>query len=334
MFSEKYFHELSVILLQATSQSKSILDFLEKSIEEHSLIWLISSTTVAAFTASLFKLFFEEIFPSRFRGRSLIIATKRQYSIPTLLAAAELRNRLGNMIRHIVDIENDGWLATENKERYYYVSTLYLVGKFFGWVQILRSTVVYLDMASVSETRKFENYIDLIEKAFSKPDFLPSFPVKVLEEEHHWCYSHELTAIGEMMIRPKAGSKDFQVIGYSTFSRLLLKKLENQSNGFESLLSLLPNFSVNLEQESNEFKEWFLPLQNIFLNLEKEQDSFRRVVAIHYILNAFINYLDPKFIRAKLKIDFVEHYLNTADQQKLRQYLVAVNKKSKVSRTR
>lgn len=311
MFLAKFLYELNFLLLQSAPQPNNVIDFLEKSIEEHSLIWLISSTTVAAFIASLFKLLFEEIFPSKFRGRALVIATKRQYSTPILLAAVELRNRLGNMIRYIVDIENDGWLATENKERYYYLSTVYLVGKFFGWVQILRSTVVYLDMASVSETRKFENYIYLIEKAFSKPDFLPSLPVKVPENEHHWCYSHELTAIGEMMVQPKAESKDFQVIGYSTFSRLLLKKTANQNN---------------------DFKEWFLPLQNIFLNLDKECNSFRRVIAIIYILNAFINYLDPKSIRAKPKIDFVENYLDTVDQQKLQQYLVAVNKKRKVSK--
>ena len=330
MLSVIFFHELNTVLLQTTSQPKSILDFLEKSIEEHSLIWLISSATAGAFTASFFKLFFEEIFPSRFRKRSLIIATKRQYSIPLLLAAAELRNRLGNMITHIKQIEKDGWLAAKNKNRYYYVSTLYLVGKFFGWVQVLRSTVVYLDMASVRETRRFENYIDLIEKSFSKPTFLPCLLLRS-EKNRHWCYSHELTAMGEVMVHSQAENNNFQVIGYSKFKQLLLSKPTMQNSELENILFVSPNSSINLAEKNNEFKSWFSPLQHLFLELSENQESFLRIVAIHCVLNDFVNYLDPKYIRAKPKPYFIKKYLDHDAQDELQRYLLAVDKKSKSS---
>jgi hypothetical protein len=156
------------------------------------------------------------------------------------------------------------------------------VGQFFGWYQILRNTVVYLDFTTTKETRKFEYFLNLIEEGFSDPSLLAKMPDTGHPEEttDRWIYSFWLQAIGEMMVL--RGGDEPRTIDYATFSS---------------------RFS---EPESEEFKGWFDVLGRLFLDLKPNEKRFRRIVATHAILTAFINYLDPKHSRTQNRPSYWE----------------------------
>jgi hypothetical protein len=149
------------------SGSSSLTDWLNYSFQSNSIAWFLISSFLGGIAGASFKFIFETILPSRLKDKKEIVAVARKYSVPILISAEALRNRFDNIIRLHETIETNKWLSYKENPGYYYLSTLFLVGRFFGWVEILRSTVVYLDLSSVRETRTFEKFLSAIESAFS-----------------------------------------------------------------------------------------------------------------------------------------------------------------------
>lgn len=268
--------QLHSAMFLAQSNSPVQENWLNRSFEEHSILWLLATSTIGGLIGAFGKLTFEVIVPNRLQERRELINLTRKHSTPILLAAEALRNRLANMIRLIELVESGNWLSYEEKPTYYYISTIYLVGRFFGWLEILRSTVVYLDKFSIKETRRFEKFLEVIEICFSDPAILPTITdiEHCNEANRDWCFSYELCAIGELMIYHDEYSGRWKIIGFSQFNSRLF------------------------DSENIEFKKWFDSLSYIFRDLEKGEFRFKRIIVAHAILNCFIDYMDPKHIRA------------------------------------
>ncbi len=183
---------------------------------------------------------------------------------------------------------------------YYYVSTVYLLGRFFGWIEILRSTVVYLDLASVQETRRFEKYLEAIESCFSDPQIIPGITdIETRTElDRDWCYSYELSAIGEMIIVRDSHDNNLKTMGFAGFKKLFL------------------------DSQSPEFREYFDCLSLLFEDLKETEARFRRIIVAHAMLNAFIDYMDSNHIRTDKQPNHL-NLLNTDEkasiQEKIRQ---------------
>jgi hypothetical protein len=275
------------------STSSKSAGWLERSFEERSITWILISSVIGGLVGASAKLIFEVILPDRLKERREIISLTRKYATPILLAAEALRNRLFNMIKFIKLVEKNQWLLcniqpNSSQPTYYYISTVFLLGRFFGWVEILRSTVVYLDLASVQETRRFERYIEAIESCFSNPQILPGITDIELRTDldRDWCYSYELSAIGEVMMVRDSHDNNLKTIGFSGFKKLFL------------------NF------QDSEFREYFDCLSLLFENLKENEIKFKRIIVTHAILNAFIDYMDSNHIRT----DKQENYLNLLKQ--------------------
>jgi hypothetical protein len=247
-------------------------DWLTKSFQEHSILWLLVSSILGGIIGASLRFLFDVLLPQHLKDRRDIIAAKRKYATPILLAADDLRKRYANIIQHIGLIEREGWLSPENLDKYYYWSTLYTVAQFIGWRQILRHTVVYLDFTTTSETRRFENFLVAIQRGFTKPDLLQndvaSDPTR---SEDKWVYTFWLQAIGDSMII-RDGS-DYRVKEYAAFC---------------SDVSQLDQHCL---------KEWIDALGILFINLKATDPRFRRIVATHCVLNAFIDQVDPHHLR-------------------------------------
>ena len=130
-------------------------DWLQKAFEENSILWLLISSLLGGVIGASIRLVFDVILPQSLQQRREVLAVERKYRVPILFASEELRNRLGNIIRHIKSVEGEDWLQ-HSPPGYYYVSTLFVVAQFFGWFQILRRKVTYLDFATTQETRHLE----------------------------------------------------------------------------------------------------------------------------------------------------------------------------------
>ena len=266
-------------------------NFLKESFEEHSLAWLFISSVLGGIVGASFKFLFEVILPYDFQKRREAIVIKRKYSTPLLLAAEALRNRLENMIKFIDRIEAEGWLSRDELSNpYYLLSTLYVVGILFGWVEILRRTVVYLDMANVKETKKFELFLEAIEAGFSAPGLLGELDARVSGDR--WVYSYVLQAIAEkLIIKPSENANDYRTVGFGSFQQLL-------DNSQDQAL-----------------QQWLESLKQMFRDLKKADVRFKRIVAIHAILCAFIDDNDPQHIRTEAKKAYWDYL--TAQEQKI-----------------
>ncbi len=149
-----------------------------------------------------------------------------------------------------------------------------MVGQFFGWLQILRRTVVYLGFTTMRETRKYERFLAAIETGFSDPGLFgaaqTSYPT---ETKDQWVFTYLLQTIGTSMIVRE--NDDYRTLDFASFQK---------------------QFSGN---ENADIRHWFLPLIRLFEGLTADDPRFHRIVAIHAILNAFIEHVDPKHLRAE-----------------------------------
>lgn len=248
-----------------------MLDWLTKSFQDHSIIWLLVSSILGGIIGASIKFLFDVFLPQHLKDRRDIIAAKRKYATPILLAADDLRKRFSNIIQYINLIEKDGWLSSENPDKYYYNSTLYTVARFIGWRQILRHTIVYLDFTTTAETRRFENFLVAIQRGLTKPNLLhdrvASDPSR---SEDKWIYHFLLQAIGDSMII-RDGS-EYRVKEYAAFCN-------------------------SLPQVNQECLEEINALGKLFINLKLNDPRFKRIVATHCILNAFVEQVDPHHLR-------------------------------------
>lgn len=89
-------------------------------------------------------------------------------------------------------------------DSYYLPSSLFLVGQFFGWVEILRRDMLYSDIAGVGEAK--QKIQDLFSQTSGK------------YHDYRYIYRVEQRAIGEIMIQ-SGGVGDVTpstTIGYAT----------------------------------------------------------------------------------------------------------------------
>lgn len=248
--------------------------WLTRSFQEHSILWLLLSSIVGGVIGATVKFLFESLLPQRLTQKREIIAVKRKYSTPILLAADELRDRMQNMIAFIELIEKQNWLPSYDLTGYYYLSTLFTVARFIGWQRILRREVVYLDFTTTRETKTFEDFMTAIRRGFTDPALLGERHVSAPEEtDDKWVYSFWFQGIGDSMIL-REGTNSF-TMNYATFIQLL----RGAKHG--------------------DLKDWLKELGHMFTDLKATDIRFRRVVAVHSIVNAFINYADPKHLRTE-----------------------------------
>lgn len=274
-------------------------DWLTKSFQEFSILWLLLSSILGGIIGASFKFIFESLLPDRLKQKSEILAVKRKYSTPILLAAEELRRRLENMITLIDQIEAEDWLPSSQPFGYYYLSSIYTVARFIAWQQILRREVVYLDFTTTQETRVFELFMRAIRRAFSDPALLNESHDSAPEEsDDKWIYTFWFQGIGDWMIVEKEGK--CSAMNYGTF----VKKLK--------------------EHGDSERKQWLNSLGNLFTDLKSTDKKFRRIVAMHALINAFVNYTDPKHLRTEEQ-QYHWNLLKPEEAERIRKIILAIS---------
>ena len=267
-----------------------MVDWFQQSFQENTLLWLLLSSVVGGVVGASVRFLFDVMLPQRLHQRREVLAAKRKYATPLLLAADELRRRLGNMIKYIKQIEAENWLPADLPSRYYFLSTLYVVGQFFGWRQILRRTVVYLDFASVKESRQFEKFLRAVDDSFTSPGLFDRSATGAPDRSaDRWVVSFGLQAIGDLMILRE--EQEMRTLEYVTFDQRF-----NQP-------------------DNAEFRKWFVPLERMFAGLRAKDDPrFQRIVAAYSFLDAFVNFNDPHHLRTKQR----PNYLDQLDEAEAR----------------
>lgn len=123
---------------------------------------------------------------------------------PLIRAVYDLQSRLYNIIaRRLLTVY---WVNGTKDERDYVVNnTLFLIAQFFGWNEIIRREVQFLDLGDQAQTRRLSELQDDIVHLCLSDKYGRDFRV----------FAGDQRAIGERMIRKS--SRGLECLGYADF---------------------------------------------------------------------------------------------------------------------
>jgi hypothetical protein len=137
------------------------------------------------------------------RDAATILAKYRE---PLILAAYDLQSRLYNILRQ--DFLGKYYAIDRDGSRQYAVDhTLYLIGQYFAWTEILRREVQFLRFQEEASTRRVSMILHDVRETFAsdRPELGQPFMI----------WRGEQNALGERMIVVEDGER--LCIGYATF---------------------------------------------------------------------------------------------------------------------
>jgi len=197
-----------------------------------------------------------------------------RYREPLLRAAFDLQSRIYNIIeqRFMVRYGVDGRV---HEQRYARDNTVFLFAEYFGWVEILRRDVQFLDLGDVERNHLLVQRLEGIGDTFaaSDPDIVdPSF--RILRGQQR--------ALGELMIPSRAdvdtGSRRY-CVGYAAFRGHL--------------------------DDDPAFADWFRPLcEDVSALVDEETRGFPRLIRLQHALLDLIEFLDDpprRFLRERCR---------------------------------
>ncbi len=179
----------------------------------------------------------------------------RKYRDPLVRAAFDLQSRLYNIVTH--DFLGTYYVhGTEAERHYARENTLYVIGEFFGWVEILRREIQFLDLNDIARNRALATQLDLISQTFLSFRDDPTLRV----------FRGEQRAIGESMTST-LGSGGRECIGFAAFTT---------------------------KRDDPAFSRWFAKLGDDVDRMATEPGQhIERARDIQWVLIDLIDFLDP-----------------------------------------
>jgi len=137
----------------------------------------------------------------------------RRYREPLLLAAFDLQTRIGNIVQNDFAARHMG-SADPEEHHYARTSTLYRIGEYFGWIEILRRGLQFLNLGKDRRTHELVERLDQVSRTFADTQRYPASAFRLFRDEQR--------ALGEVMLEPIDGElRRYQCIGYATFAARL-----------------------------------------------------------------------------------------------------------------
>lgn len=195
----------------------------------------------------------------------------RRYREPLLLAAFHLQARIYNIVESGFVARHMSSADPEERD-YARTSTLYRVGDYFGWIEILRRDLQFLDLGEKQRNSELVERLDAVSHTFSNTEWFPAGVFRLFRDEQR--------ALGEIMLEAVSGEpRRYQCIGYATFVERL--------------------------KANSEFARWFSRLSTEVDRLvSPAAGQLDRLIAVQLALINLITFLDPdvrRFPRAHIK---------------------------------
>lgn len=184
-----------------------------------------------------------------------------RYRDPLLGAAFDLQSRLYNIVR--LDFLEDYFGSSEPGARdYARDSTLWLIGQYLGWTEILRREVQFLDLGEASANRRLQARLQRITQAFATDDeaLTPVFRL----------FRGEQRAIGELMIAAADPQGRVTCVGYADFT---------------------------VRVRSDPLRPWFVRLEQDLERIAAMPYDCPRLVHLQRALVDLVDLLDPERVR-------------------------------------
>jgi hypothetical protein len=244
-------------------------NFLLRSIQEHTVLWILVSAGLGGIIGALIKFLFETVAALHYEQKITARKMLRKYRYPLLRAADSLDRRLDNMITFI----EKKWYE-DPQDDYYRSSTLFLFGSYLGWCKTLEDAAYLEFETSDRRAREFSIRFYRVFKALTGFWYFSDLEEGAIGDiEEATVPRLALTAIGELMLQSSTEGNDQlpRLLGFVEFSKRL--------------------------RESSEFQQWFGYLEKGILidhNPSKSSTRWNRLLVVASILRAFVTFLDPK----------------------------------------
>jgi hypothetical protein len=193
-------------------------------------------------------------------------ALMSKYRDPLLRSAIDLQSRLYNI--HQQGFLKRFYQRSPAAQSYAIYNTLYVLAEYFGWVEVMRREVQFLDLGDLELNRRLSELLVNINQAFGAHYNLG---------DTFQLFNGEQRAIGEIMTVPRSNSEviGYDCIGYATF----VKNMDDPA-----------------------FASWFVKLRDdIDMMANAPKVDADRLVFIHSQLIDLIDFLDPHCVRVPPK---------------------------------
>lgn len=142
---------------------------------------------------------------ARTRGAQLAELV-RSYEQPLLNSAYDLQSRLFNLHR--------GFRGRRDEGDYFRSNTLYVIAEYFGWLEIVRREMQFLDLGKDGDSARLKAALDRVQDTFAETSRRYT--------DHLYIYRGQQRAIGELMIveldDPVRPGRRSICMGYATFA--------------------------------------------------------------------------------------------------------------------
>jgi hypothetical protein len=191
--------------------------------------------SIVTVVGSLIALYLKEVLAvrsfERWKSRQTLLGVYRRYQLPIFLAAEELAGRLYGLARHDNDreirkIEIDilkkdisrapHAMVSEHYFQYRFVSNVYRLCCFLGWIELYRRDIGTLDVDSLDRNHLLESCLGNVRSALAD-GWINQHP-----DNKDWrdclIFREELRAIGHRMVRD---GENLAVMDFGTFFEVL-----------------------------------------------------------------------------------------------------------------
>lgn len=187
-----------------------------------------------------------------------------RYRDPLLRSIIDLQGRIYSIVK--LDFMQRH-LGSGDPEQFEYAktSTLFRLAEYFGWVEILRMGVQFLDLGDQARSRELAGLSHEASLAFANTHKFPNAAFRLFRDEQR--------AVGELVIELLPGdSRTYHCIGYTQFVQRL--------------------------QDDSAFSRWFARLSAEIDSMIKPPSGYLdRLIEVHNVFGALLEFLDPGGIR-------------------------------------
>ncbi|HEU0132630.1 MAG TPA: hypothetical protein VFQ85_16720 [Mycobacteriales bacterium] len=234
------------------------MGWITRSVEEHTLLWLLLSSLVGGIIGSGVKFLFEDVLRPRLGTRRETRAVTNRYATPLVRSAEALERRINLLV---INAGRDWWATSE----YYRLSTLYAFGEHLAWIRLVEEDVGFLPFESSRKGRQFSRRLNGVFRALSSWTYFTGC-ADTGRVDASTVPRLMLTAVGEAMIREdRKGPRRFTefALAYGT---------------------------------DPQFRRWFADLERHLADAVERGDDYAwdRLVAAGIALRLLVRWLDPK----------------------------------------
>lgn len=247
--------------------------------EAADFLTLAAAGAIITTVGSLFALFIKEFILIRYfeerKERKSLDAVYKKYKDPITLASMEFSSRLLEIHKDFpaTYLSESAMTPTEKTlsansaddphyKKYKLISTVYRLCSFFGWLELYRQDITFLNSSNDSANKKIENSLSGIRLAFSEGRMNPH--PDWIEWKDYLIFKEEQRAIGECMII--MNDKTRTIMGFAKFQVLAEEFITSGSN------------------------QWLAPAFNFFLNPRNYKDF--RITRYYVLINYFKELLE------------------------------------------